>query len=167
MDNLIVADTRLFLFSVILGFFFGVYYEVFRFLRIAFFHKKIAVIVEDLIFWIPLPFCFLIFIWAFSDGVIRWFSLFGTLVGFITYLGTFGQIALRFSQRIIKIVRGILRFVYHKTIQPFYNVFKNITITLFTRTKKLVILLKMKIEVASLKRKKKRFLVSASRGFGR
>ena len=144
MESQIVLDTSLFLWSVVFGFFCGLYYEIFRFLRLAFPHKVPITAMEDLIFWFPLPFAFILFTFAFSDGIIRWFSIAGILMGFFLYLNTLGRILLFFSDHILRLIRSILRFLFQKTVYPILIVFKNITNWLFAVCKRYVIIVKMK-----------------------
>jgi len=159
-------DTSLFLYSIALGFIFGLFYELFRFLRLAFPHPDIAVAVEDFLFFLPVTAVFLLFTYAFSEGELRWFSIAGMGMGFYLYLKTLGKILLFFSASILGLVKTFLRFVFRITWVPLWNVFKKITKYLYTRIISLGIMIKEKKNRRRLKKQKERILRRARQGFG-
>ena len=165
METTILEDNTLFLSAVLLGFFFGLFYECFRFLRLSFPHPAFLIFLEDLIFFFPVTLIFLIFNYALSDGIVRWFSFAGTAAGFFLYLNTLGKILLFFSEAILKAVRSLFRFLFRIFIFPVINFFKKITNCLFVRIKKSVIIGKTKYSFLRLERRKKRLLQKAKRGF--
>ena len=167
MENQIYQDTALLLYAVGLGLFIGLFYEVFRFLRIALPHHGILVALEDALFFLCVIVAILFFQFIFSDGVVRWFSLFGITAGFLLYLNTVGRILKRFSTLIIHTIKRILKFIYRLTLFPLIKVFKKITVCLFTQIKKLAIMEKEKRRKRSLKRRKQRFLRFAATGFSK
>ena len=163
--NQIELDTSLFLFSILLGFCLGLYYEIFRFLRLALPHNTFLVFLEDLAFFLPVTVVFLLFTFAFSDGVVRWFSVFGFWMGFLLYLGTVGRILRFFSDRILRFVRFLLRLLYRITLAPLLNIIKKVTNSLFTHYQKQVIIRKQKREAHLLKKQKEALLRKAKQGF--
>ena len=165
MAFLALEDNLLLFSSVALGFCFGIYYEVFRFLRLSFPHSVFLVGVEDILFFLPISFVFLLFTYAFSDGLVRWFSLLGTLSGFLLYLSTLGKLLVFFSEKILFAIRRILKFIWRFLLRPVFNVFKNITNYLFTKAKKFAIIHSKKKTVRRLKRQKKAFVKRAGKGF--
>ena len=165
MENLISSLSSLFLESVLLGFFFGLCYEVLRFLRLALPHPDFFVNLEDLLFFLPATVIYLFFLFCEADGVIRWFSLGGVLGGFFLYQNTLGKILIFFSRCILAFFKGVLRFLYRVTVEPVVNVFKNITIFLFTKMKKQVIIRKEKSRLLKLEKQKKSLLKLAEKGF--
>lgn len=165
MENQIYFDTSLFLYSIALGFSFGLFYELFRFLRLAIPHCNAAVAVEDLLFFLPVTAVFLLFTFAFSEGVVRWFSVFAAAMGFFLYFQTIGKILLFFSDRILRQIRRILGFFLRKTLLPICNVFKNITKYLYTKLKNTAIIIKESAVRHRVLRQKKAALGWARRGF--
>ena len=165
MAFLTLEDNILLFSAVTLGFFIGLYYEIFRFLRLALPHTSLLVGIEDLLFFLPVTLTFLFFCYAFSDGVIRWFSLIGTFLGFLLYLLTLGKLLLFFSDKILSLVRKILKGIYRHVLRPVFNVFKNITIYFFTKLKKFAIMLRRKRSAGRLKKEKKALIKRAEKGF--
>ncbi len=163
-----VAETEygLLLFaSIALGFCIGLYYEFFRFLRIALPHPAFLVSLEDLIFFLPLGPLIIFFHYALSDGIFRWFSLVGCLAGFLLYLGTLGRLLTFFSKTILGFVKAVLRFLFSLLLRPLVIVFKKITNCLLSRARKLGILIKEKRRKRSLVRKERQLLHLAGKGF--
>ena len=159
------ADSFLFFAAIILGFLIGFYYEIFRFLRLAFPHPDCFIVLEDLCFFLPLSPVLIFFHYALSDGILRWFSLAGCLFGFLLYLGTVGKLLLRFSSVILFCIKAFLKRLYGIFIFPLLIVFKKITNCLYEKWKYTVIILSKKRADKRLRRKKKRLSRSAEKGF--
>ena len=165
MENQIFADTSLFLSSVILGFLFGIFYECFRFFRLLLPHSASVVALEDFLFFVPTTGIFLLFTYALSDGVVRWFSVFALIMGFFLYLKTLGKLLLSLSDAILRHVKRLLRWIFRKTIHPICNVFKNITKYLYARIKSIAIIEKEKAILRRLKKEKAGIRRAARQGF--
>lgn len=161
------ANTESFLFfaSILLGFFIGFYYEIFRFLRLAFPHPDFLIILEDLCFFIPLSPALIFFHYALNSGVFRWFSLAGCVLGFLLYLWTVGKILIRCSEGILFCIKTVLKGFYGVFIRPLYIVFKKITNCLYSKGKVLVIMKRKRFARKRLLRKKKHLSRSAEKGF--
>ncbi len=162
-------DSFLFFTAIFLGFLFGVYYEIFRFLRLCIRHPFWMVFLEDLLFFLPTSLASIFFHYALSDGVMRWFSLLGVVMGFLLYLGTLGRIIVFFSDVILKtikkILRGIYKLLFKLLFRPILIVFKNITNCLYAKYKKRSIMIKRKRNARVLKREKTKLLKRAQKGF--
>lgn len=116
----ISQHTSIFLLSVVLGAALGVVYDCFRVLRIIFppAAKKGAVIAEDIIFWLIYGFCIFCYAAAYARGQVRFFIFFGSLIGFVLYIVTVGNLITGVIRRIFDIIRKILRKVYSIIIEP-------------------------------------------------
>ncbi len=165
MENQILADSSLFLWSIVLGFLFGLFYEFFRFLRLALPHTTLMIATEDLLFFFPVTVIFLLFTFAMSDGVVRYFSVFGVILGFLLYLTTLGKILLFFSDAILRLIRSVLRALFHHLLLPPCRFMMGAVKFLFTQGKTLVIIIQKKINVRKRNRKMKKLLALARRGF--
>ncbi|MBR7165304.1 MAG: spore cortex biosynthesis protein YabQ [Clostridia bacterium] len=165
MESQIRLDTALMLYSVVLGFGFGVYYEIFRFLRQALPHGTLLVFWEDLFFFLPITGVFLLFLFVFSDGVLRWFTVGGVACGFFLYLGTLGRVMCFFCQRILRVIRRGARALRRLLWDPVCNILKKVTIKLFTKWKKAVIIKRQRRSRQRLQRNFKRLIRSAEKGF--
>ena len=167
MENQIRLDSSLFLTAILLGFIFGLFYEVLRFLRLAFpSHPSILIFWEDLTFFLLITPIFLLFNFAFSDGILRWFTLTGAGIGFLLYFGTLWRILLFFNTAILNAIRRILRFFARLFLIPMLNIIKKVTNKTFTRWRKIVIIRKEK-RIRKRRMKMKEALIrAAERGFG-
>ncbi len=165
MTDEFLQNNTLLLYSVCFGFCIGLFYECFRFIRLSFPHPLLLVALEDLIFWLIVSFSYLFFTFLFSDGIPRWFSLFGSAVGFWVYLNSLGKLLMFFSKSILNAIRFIIRTIYKLLVFPLVFVFKKITKSLFTKMHSLAIMLKRKNSMQKLKREKKALYRKAHLGF--
>jgi hypothetical protein len=165
MNGLNAEDTALLLYSILLGFGFGLYYDIFRFIRLALPHRGWMVFPEDLLFFLPITFLFILFTFAFSDGTLRWFSFLGVWMGFFLYLGTLGKILFYFAEQILALIRLVFRFLYRITLKPIFFVLKKVTFNLFTKYQKQVIIKKQKALYAKLRKQKCTLIRQAEKGF--
>ena len=166
MDQANLTDSLLFLWSVLCGFLFGLYYECFRFIRLGFRHGVWLCAAEDLLFCLPAAFIYILFTFAFSDGVVRLFSLAGTGIGFVFYLLSLGRFFVRISDRAWRAVRAVTAWILRYLILP---PARRVT-RLFSRWKKGArrrkAAKKEARRVRCLTRRKERFNQAAARGFG-
>lgn len=116
MVNGIHEELRLFFISILAGMIlFGVY-DIGKAFREAVRHKNSWVAVEDSLYWIfAALFLFYIF-FAFNEGVLRNYVIFGSLVGIICYSfffrNLFFQPVLKFFQ-FIEVLFGMVRKLFH------------------------------------------------------
>ncbi len=118
----------MFLLSVVLGAALGVVYDCFRALRVIFppAAKKGAVAAEDIIFWLIYGFCIFCYAAAFARGQVRFFMFFGSLIGFVLYLVTLGNLVIGVIRSVFGTFYRVLHQVYSRLIEPFVKLFKTI-----------------------------------------
>ena len=92
--------------AVLFGFFTGVYYELFRFLRVLFIHSAWLVAIEDLLFFLPVSLAHVFFHYAAGGGETRWFGVLGVVLGFLLYLASVGKIVQRITNKIRRIIQN-------------------------------------------------------------
>lgn len=102
----------------------GVVYDCFRVLRIIFppAAKRGAVIAEDIIFWLIYGFCIFCYAAVLARGQIRFFILFGSLIGFVLYIVTIGNIITGIIRKVFEAIYRILHKVYSSLIGPFVEI---------------------------------------------
>ncbi len=115
----LAPSTLLFFYSILTGAVLGVVYDIFRILRIACPPKKIAIIVQDVIFALICIITTLMFLQFFTNGALRFFVLIGEFLGFLLYYLTIGVIVIKTARVIINIVKKIIYIV----IWPFRKIF--------------------------------------------
>lgn len=124
---------RIFLLSCLGGAFIGVVYDVFRALRIAVPHGKIAVFAEDCIFFGICGLYLMLFALVFARGELRIYMVFGSLIGFVIYLLSVGKIV----TGILLKIRGFLVALAKAVAKPFVIIAKYSAHKLCMYTKKL------------------------------
>lgn len=114
----------LFLKALALGACVGVFYDVFRILRIAVNTHSLIIFFEDIIFFIVSAVSTFLFIFHVNSGQIRWFIFLGLILGFIVYYFTLGKLVIKISEVIIKIVKSVFKFLFGIFIKPFVIIFR-------------------------------------------
>ena len=115
VQSILNEQLKLFLYSIALGGFFGVYYDIFRFLREFGFNSDISVIIQDLIFTVSISIPTFLFFAGFNNGNIRLFCLLAALIGFLIYRFTVGLVTIR----ILRLILKPLKFLKRLIIKPF------------------------------------------------
>ncbi|MCL2773675.1 MAG: spore cortex biosynthesis protein YabQ [Oscillospiraceae bacterium] len=118
MEMSMTAQGIVFLFSCVVGAFLGVFYDVFRIIRIAFNSKWVSVFFQDFIFCIFSAVSIILLVYYTNSGIVRWFSLFGCFLCFVLYHLTIGRFIIFVSKKIIDFIKMILRFIKKITITP-------------------------------------------------
>ncbi|MDE5992132.1 MAG: spore cortex biosynthesis protein YabQ [Oscillospiraceae bacterium] len=123
----ISQQTAFFLLSVVLGAALGVVYDIFRVFRILFppAAKSKPAAVQDVLFWLIYGFCMFCYSTAVCGGSLRFFMLFGSLIGFALYIVTVGNLIVGTLRQIAETVRRILRKVYSVLFEPIVKILKN------------------------------------------
>lgn len=88
-------EVFLFLFSCIAGVFIGVFYDIFRTVRIIIPHNAFFVFIEDIIFLAVYAVFLTSFASAQARGELRFYFIIGNAIGFIVYFFTVGTFIIR------------------------------------------------------------------------
>lgn len=123
MELSISGQTLDFLLSCLLGVGLGALYDVFRILRLAFWHGKIIIGIQDILFFALAAVSSFLFMLFRCEGQLRFYVLLGELLGFIVYYFTVGFLVIRMSKCIIHWIKKILFFLYKIFIRPFVKLF--------------------------------------------
>jgi len=114
----ITQQSVVFLFSCVVGGILGVFYDVFRIIRIAFNSKWLSIFFQDLIFCVFSAFSIILLIFYTNSGTVRWFSLLGCFMSFVIYHMTVGRLIMFASKKIIEFIKKILAFICNITVIP-------------------------------------------------
>lgn len=101
-------ELTIFLYSLLLGGFFGGVYDIFRCLRGALPHKKTVVFLEDVLYMLFCALCFFVFSVELVRGQLRFFVLTGSAAGFFVWHYTLGNIAVFVIKGMIRLVKKII-----------------------------------------------------------
>ena len=107
----ISEELRLFFLSCAAGGIFGIYYDVFRTLRLTVPHHSFFVFLEDVVFLAT----YAVFLSAFSSvearGELRGYYALGGVLGFILYYFTIGKFVMRLMARITSLIKTVLTMI--------------------------------------------------------
>lgn len=81
-----------FLCSCVLGVILGVFYDIFRVIRVMINPKNIVVFVQDVVYFLICGFITFAFVLVFNFGESRFYILVGETIGWVTYHITLGDI---------------------------------------------------------------------------
>lgn len=107
--------------ACLLGVLLGMLYDVFRILRLAFPHGKVVVFIEDIVYFFLITLLSFSFILLWADGRLRGFFLLGEGVGAILYFVTLSLLLMKMANAIIRVVKGIVCFVFRRTVLPLWK----------------------------------------------
>ncbi len=111
-------QTSLFLWSCVMGFGVGIFYDIFRVARIIFKHGKVSVFIEDVIFTLFFALCIFVYSTEVARGQIRFFIIGGAMLGFVVYLSTVGLLIVTIIRRLVFLIRRVLAFIYKHLFSP-------------------------------------------------
>ncbi len=103
-----------------MGFLLGVYYDVFRIVRRLLRPSKITVFFQDCFFFSTAAVLVFLFSLSMTDGIVRWYVLFGVFCGFMSYRYTVGRGLMRCILTVCRIssrvYRALQRLVFHPVL---------------------------------------------------
>ncbi len=107
---------NLFIMSCLFGVPIGIVFDIFRTLRIIIPHGKIAVLIEDILFFLLYGIFIMCFTVTAARSEFRFYYCLGNLLGFILYFTTAGSIVTKFLRKIIEKIRELLRPIVKKFV---------------------------------------------------
>ena len=137
MSQTIIADLDLWLASIAAGACMAFAYDILRLFRRLVRHGRLAVDVEDLLYWTICFFVSFVLLYYGNNGVIRFVAVFGAALGMLLYVVTVGRIfvkvgyflinktigsVFRFLGRIMRKIHKIICFLCRKIKEIFKNV---------------------------------------------
>lgn len=118
-DIAIAVQTRLFMMAFGFGFLLGVVYDLCRILRLTVTRGKIAVFVVDILYFLAAGISVFLFMLAYNQGEFRFYLILGIIFGFLIYYFTFGAFLLKWSNRLIRTLRRVLKAILRTFLAPF------------------------------------------------
>jgi spore cortex biosynthesis protein YabQ len=135
MNDSIFFELDLFVNAFVLGIILIFAYDLLRIFRRIVKHKKMAVALEDTIYWIISGFVVFIMLYEYNDGIIRWFAVAGVAIGMFLYNISISKFIVKYvslgADKIIKVISRILRILF----KPVYLCIKS-SIKLLKKTAK-------------------------------
>lgn len=154
MEITVAGQTWIFLMSAALGAALGVFYDVFRIVRIAVRTPPAVVLIEDLVFSIVCTAATFLFLIGADKGQLRIFLLIGEAVGFALYYCTVGALMIGAARGIIAVIKKVYMFFWKLLVAPILRLLKKIRLFLGKIMKRLAICIKHPAENSNLPLKK-------------
>ena len=120
MEFYIADQTLVFLYACVLGAALSIVYDIFRLIRITAVMGRAVIAVEDIIFFIIVSFSTFVFILSFTEGVIRFYVIFGELLGFILCHVTLGALIVKLLGGFIRLLKRIFLRIF-KAVGGFFK----------------------------------------------
>ena len=113
MDNTAVGENVFLAYSLGMGVFITFVYDLFRIVRRVCAHNRFWVSIEDILFWIFCAVSVFYLMHTQSNGTLRWFAVFGALVGMFLYKKTVSVFFVKWmSAGLIWVKRLLLRILW-------------------------------------------------------
>jgi len=122
------SQAYIFLCSVIGGVVIALLYDIFRILRKAVKTGSLITYIEDLLFWILVAVIMFAMVYYSNEGELRSYIFLGTLLGVILYALLLSKAIMNSSLFIIRIVKGVFRFLWMVLSFPFKVVIRFLAI---------------------------------------
>lgn len=115
----LAQQTKSFLLSLGFGFIMGIFYDLFRIVRICISKGKVATVISDILYCVFLCFCTFIFCLTVNEGEVRFYLLLGAGAGFCVYYFSLGAVVFLVSEKIISFIKKIAKAIFHVISFPF------------------------------------------------
>lgn len=119
MSETITTEFYFFLHAALTGVVLSAVYDIFRILRRVRSHGWFLIAVEDFFYWIGSALYIFFILMRDNDGVIRWFFVFGILMGMLVYNLTISQYLVKILSKIIKWILDIVEKILNIVFKPF------------------------------------------------
>lgn len=104
------------------GVIFGAIYDFFRFFRLLF-KNKIVCFILDFIYMIIISLMFFINLLGFNNGMVRYYFIALSFLGFLFYIFTVFRLTEKFEKSVSLIIRKSLKKVLQFNKKVYYNLF--------------------------------------------
>lgn len=140
MELTFAQQSTAFLFSLLLGVGFGIFYAPFKMFRLAFCTKKSSIIAVDIIFMLIVSVVIYYFSIVFIMGYVRIYIFVGCLAGFLVYRLTLGSLLSRVYVPIITFLKKITNIIMQKLknfTKKLLKITRNILYNIIKRSSKI------------------------------
>jgi spore cortex biosynthesis protein YabQ len=105
-------ELKLFLMSCILGTALGLFYDIFRSMRLLFRHPPALTAAEDISFCLLWGISLTAFASAIALGRLRGFMFIGSILGFVLYIVSMGRIVTGFMKKLLSLLQSLFSFIF-------------------------------------------------------
>lgn len=143
------------LYALLMGIFITFVYDILRIIRRVIPHGVLLVSLEDIAFWIYCGVKVFLLMYHESNGTLRWFAIFGALVGMIAYKKTISPFFVKYVSLLLQKVLHIMGKCGRIVLKPFLLIMKKLKTAHIKRKSKAS---RKKVHVKWLLKKKLTFL---------
>lgn len=104
------------------GFCLGVYYDVFRVIRLVMRPGKRSIFFQDLLFFSTTAVFTFIFALIVTGGALRWYIFVGELIGFFAYYFTIGRVVVACAERVCALILRLWHGLWWVIFWPFRTI---------------------------------------------
>ena len=154
----IAHQTQVFIYACLLGAGIGFVYDIFRVMRIAFNSNSVVIFLQDILFCLVVTAASAWYLLYENMGKIRMFIILGEVLGWIIYYFTIGDIVIKFSEKIINILKRILGVITKWVFMPLIRILCSI-LRLFAVPFKFIFKIATKLAIIMNFRLKRRYIM--------
>lgn len=107
-----------FISMLVLGCVLGVIYDALKVKRMIFGSFYLAVFFDDLLFSFVSFTLFVLCIFAFNSGIVRWFEFVACFIGFLVYRFTISRVVIKIFELVTSLFRKLIKFIIKLVLWP-------------------------------------------------
>ncbi|MBO5166482.1 MAG: spore cortex biosynthesis protein YabQ [Lachnospiraceae bacterium] len=119
MSSPVISENLFLLYSFLMGIFITFIYDIFRIFRRVCPHKRFAVSLEDIMFWIFCAISVFYLMHTQSNGTLRWFAVLGAMAGMFLYKKLLSDFLVKWVSVGLSKMLGFLGKILHVLGTPF------------------------------------------------
>lgn len=124
MNIVLVEQTKIFLYSCLLGGILSVFFDCFRILRIVIKTGTIWIAIEDIFYFLVSALITYRFLLEYTMGQPRFYVILGIILGWVLCHYTVGELLIRISTVIVKAIKRFFAFLYRIFLHPIVKFFR-------------------------------------------
>lgn len=118
MSSPVISENLFLLYSFGMGIFITFVYDIFRIWRRVLHHNRFFISLEDILFWLFSAISVFYLMHTQSNGTLRWFAVFGALIGMLLYKKTISPFYVKWSSFLLNKVIKLLKKILHIAGKP-------------------------------------------------
>lgn len=118
MSSPVISENLFLLYSFGMGIFITFVYDIFRIWRRVLNHSRFFISLEDILFWLFSAVSVFYLMHTQSNGTLRWFAVFGALIGMLLYKKTISPFYVKWSSLLLNKVIKLLKKILHIAGKP-------------------------------------------------
>ena len=124
MEQSLASQPVIFGYACLFGAVLGVYYDLFRIIRLLTASERRHVFFQDVFYLVTCGVLTFLFTFATNKGEIRFYILAGEVMGWCVYYLTVGALTLRFATFVVKVLEIIVSWLKRYLFLPIFRFFK-------------------------------------------